>query len=218
MTKYISTQFESDVRDELSFYMKNHYELEDLQEGLGMGTWLEFVKKTEGLEGDILELGIYRGGTTIMTVHFLKKLNSKRRVYACDAFMGLPYEDKYSIWENAKGMYSETSEKIVKEKFEKFGVSDTITIVKGLFEDTLYQKLSDKKFSLVLVDCDLYDATKLSMEFIFPRMVKGGIIMFDDYDRVNKQEATCGETTAVDEFCSTHNLKVEEFPEPHLRL
>lgn len=218
MTKYISTQFEPAVRKELDFYLKHHYELEDLQEGLGMGTWLEFVNKTEGLDGDILELGIYRGGTTIMTAHFLKQLDSKRQIFACDAFMGLPYEDKFSIWENAKGMYSETSEKIVKQKFEKFNVADKITLVKGLFEDTLHQKLSDKKFSLVLVDCDLYDATKLSLEFVYPRMAKGGIIMFDDYDRVNRDQATCGETTAADEFCKEKNLNIEMFPEPHIKI
>jgi len=218
MTKYIATQFEPEIRKELSFYMKNHYELEDLQEGLGMGTWLEFVKKTEGLEGDILELGIYRGGTTTMTAHYLKTLNSKRKIFACDAFMGLPYEDKHSIWENAKGMYSETSESIVQKKLEKFDVADKVNLVKGLFEDTLYQQLSDKKFSLVLVDCDLYDATKLSMEFVYPRMVKGGIIMFDDYDRVNRDEATCGETTAADEFCKEKNLQIDLFPEPHIKI
>ena len=173
MTKYISTQFEPEIREELSFYLKNHYELEDLQEGLGMGTWLEFVKKTEALNGDILELGIFRGGTTVMTAHFLKKLQSKRRIYACDAFIGLPNEDLSSIWENAKGMYSDTSEQIVKNKLEKYDVVDNVVLVKGLFENTLYEKLSDKKFSLVLVDCDLYDATKLSLEFVYPRMEKG---------------------------------------------
>lgn len=216
MTKYISTQFEPSVREELSYYLKNHYGLEDLQEGLGMATWLEFIKKTENLDGDILELGIYRGGLTIMTARFLKKLQSKKRVYACDVFTGLPYEDKFSMWENAKGMYSETSVDLVSKKFEKFGVSDKITIIEGLFEETLYEKLADKKFSLVLVDCDLYDATKFSMEFVYPRLVQGGIIMFDDYDRVNRDEPTCGETTAVDEFCSAKNLKVNIFPEPHI--
>jgi len=95
-------------------------------------------------------------------------------------------------------------------------VSDKVTLVKGLFEETLYEKLADKKFSLVLVDCDLYDATKISMEFVYPRLVEGGIIMFDDYDRVSSDDPQWGETKAVIEFCSSKNLKVNIFPEPHI--
>lgn len=218
MTKYISTQFDPMIRKELSYYLKHHYELEDLQEGLGMATWLEFVKQTEGLDGDILELGIYRGGTTIMTAKFLQKLGSKRKIYACDAFIGLPNEDKFSLWgKDAKGMYADTSADLVLKKFKKFEVNDKIFLVDGLFEDTLYQKLHEKKFSLVLVDCDIYDATKLGMEFVYPRLVKGGIIMFDDYDRVTKNEPVSGETVAVNEFCSAKKIKIELFPEPYIR-
>ena len=106
----------------------------------------------------------------------------------------------------------------IKNKLEKYDVVDNVVLVKGLFENTLYERLSDKKFSLVLVDCDLYDATKLSLEFVYPRMEKGGIIMFDDYDRINRDNATCGESTAADEFCKEKNLKIELFPEPHIKI
>jgi hypothetical protein len=216
MTKYVSTQFEPTIREEMDYYIKHHYELEDLQEGLGMATWLEFMKKTENLEGNILELGIFRGGLTVMTGRFLKKLNSKKKVFACDAFIGLPYDDKFSLVPNVKGLYSETNAELVQKKFQEFNVSEKISLVEGLFEETLYEKLSDKKFSLVLVDCDLYDATKYCMEFVYPRLTKGGVIMFDDYDRVNRDDPVGGETKAVDEFCESNNLTVNLFPEPHI--
>ena len=216
MTKYVSTQFDSDIKEELDFYIKNHYDLEDLQDGLGMATWLDFIKKTEHLEGDILELGIYKGGSTVMGARYLQKLKSKRKIYACDAFIGLPYDDKFSLFSHAKGMYSGTSAQLVKDKFKKFDVEEQIEVVEGLFEDTLYEQLSDKKFSFVLVDCDIYDATKFSLEFVYPRLAKGGIIMFDDYDRVNRDDPTGGETLAVDEFCEAKKMEVKIFPEPHI--
>jgi len=215
-TRCIATQFEPTIREEMDYYIKHHYELEDLQEGLGMATWLEFMKKTENLEGNILELGIFRGGLTVMTGRFLKKLNSKKKVFACDAFIGLPYDDKFSLVPNVKGLYSETNAELVQKKFQEFNVSEKISLVEGLFEETLYEKLSDKKFSLVLVDCDLYDATKYCMEFVYPRLTKGGVIMFDDYDRVNRDDPVGGETKAVDEFCESNNLTVNLFPEPHI--
>ena len=67
-------QFEPSVIEELNFYIKNHYELQDLQDGRDMGHLLTFIKDNESVKGNILELGIYKGGTTIMIAHFLKKI------------------------------------------------------------------------------------------------------------------------------------------------
>ena len=217
ITKVISTQFEPSVRDELSFFVKHHSELEAEQDGLDMGNVLTFIKETENLEGNILELGTYKCGTTIMMARFLKKIKSKRKVIGCDAFIGLPYEDKHSLQKNAKGWLSDVTVEYVLEKIKKFEVDDKITIIKGLFEETLYKSLSEKKFSVVLIDCDVYDAAKFSLEFVYPRLVEGGIIMFDDYDRVDRKNPIWGETKAVDEYCSEHNIKVNIQPIPHCR-
>jgi len=94
------------------------------------------------------------------------------------------------------------------EKFKKFNVSDKISIIKGKFEDTLFQKLSDQKFSFVLFDADLYNSTKFALDFVFPRLVNGGIMVFQDYEREEKLEYSWGERQAVDEFFSLHNLKL----------
>jgi len=217
LTKVISTQFEPLIRDELSFYLKHHFELEDLQDGLDMGNVLSFINETENLEGDILELGTYKCGTTIMMARFLKNIGSKRKVIGCDAFKGLPYDDKHSSQQNAKGMFSDVTVEYVLEKIKKFGVDDKITIIEGLFEETLLKSLSEQKFSMVLLDCDLYDAAKFSLEFAYPRLVEGGLIMFDDYDRTGRNNPEWGETKAVDEFCSSHNIKVNLHPVPHFR-
>lgn len=215
-TKIISRQFDPAVRNEISFYLKNHFDLEDLQEGLGMCSWLDFVRKTDHLEGDVLELGIYKGGTTTITAHYLNILNSKRQIYACEAFIGLPYEDKYSTSKGSKGRFSDTNPQLVLQKFQKFNVSERIKLLEGLFENTLYQQLSDKKFSLVLLDCDVYDAAKYALDFVYPRLTNGGIVMFDDYEKFDKDNPLWGETKAVDEFCAKNNIKVNLYPEPHI--
>ena len=226
LTKAISTQFEPLIRKELAYYSKHHFELEDLQDGLDMGNLLTFVKDTENIEGDILELGTYKCGTTIMIARLLKKIASKRKVIGCDAFIGLPYEDKHSSKQNAKGMLSDVTVEYVLEKIKTFGVDDKISIIKGLFEETLTKFLSEKKFSMVLIDCDLYDAAKFSLEFAYPRLSEGGVIMFDDYDRdKDNQESSSdkpdsnlwGETKAVDEFCSSQKIEFNLLPVPHIR-
>jgi len=217
LTDNIKDKFSPFIQEELEFYKINHHELEDVQDGEGIGNMLDFIKNTENLEGDILELGVYKGGSTIMIARFLKKLGSKKKIYACDSFAGLPYDDKFSYTKNAKGMFSDSSANIVKKKFKKFNVDEGIVMIEGLFEDTLYKKLADEKFSFVFVDCDLYDATKFSLDFVFPRLAKGGIVLFDEYDRFLKDSYEWGETRAVDEFCEANNIKVNLDPLPHLK-
>jgi O-methyltransferase len=85
-----------------------------------------------------------------------------------------------------------------------------------LFENTLYQKLSEQKFSLVLLDCDVYDATKFALEFIYPRMTTNGIIVLDDYERAYTEKPLWGATKAIDEFAKKNNLKINTYPDNHI--
>ena len=55
------------------------------------------------------------------------------------------------------------------------------------------------------------------MEFVYPRLAEGGIIMFDEYDRTDSDNPGWGETKAVDEFCSSRKIKVNLLPVPHIR-
>jgi predicted O-methyltransferase YrrM len=214
--KISSTQFDPVIQEELIFYKENHYKLEDSQQPHDVASLLQFIQETENLDGDILELGTYKGGNAIMLAHFLKKIGSKKRVYACDTFSGLPYEDKFSSTKNAKGMCSDTDYESVKKKIQEYNVDDKIILIKGLFEETLQKELADHKFSLVFEDCDLYDASKFCLNFIYPNIVQDGIMAFDNYEVENPNNPAWGETKAVDEFCYDKNITVKLEPIPHI--
>ena len=113
-------------------------------------------------------------------------------------------------------MFSDTGAKLVLEKFKKFNVDDKIQLIEGLFEETLNQKLTDKKFSIVFIDCDIYDATKYCLEFAYPRLSKGGLIIFDDYETDKTKVPEWGETKAADDFCSENGKKIVLTPMPHI--
>ncbi len=217
LTKTTSKDFEPLIQEELLFYKKNHDQLEDLQDSWDVGNLLKFIRETEHLPGNILELGTYKGGTTTLLANFLKKLSSKKKIFSCDAFIGLPTNDKFSSTKDAKGKFSDCDYDSVLKKFYNFNVEDKITIIEGLFENTLYSKLNEEKFSFVFLDCDLYESAKFCLEFVLPRLVIGGIIMFDDYDQNSGDNPKWGETKAVDDFCISNKIKINLFPVPHIK-
>jgi len=215
-TSIIAKNFESIIREELEWYNSVHYDIRDSQESVDIANICNFILNTEDIEGDILELGTERAGLTIVIADFLKRINSKKVVYGTDTFEGQPYNDKFS-WDNNKkgGSGGFEYEEIIK-KIAEYKVDDKIKLIKGLFEDTLYQKLGNEKFSFVFVDCNLYDSTKFSLEFAFPRINKGGVITFDEYESSVKGMPYHGETIAANEFCEEKNISINLTPIPHI--
>ena len=82
----------------------------------------------------------------------------------------------------------------------------------------LNEKLKNNNFSIVIIDCDLYDATKYSLDFVWLRLSKNGFIIFDEYEGrpLDMKRSKWGETKAVNEFCDEKKIKIHLYPEPML--
>ena len=214
------------IKKEQLFLVKNQKELDSRVPVKKLGNILSLIRKTEGIEGDIIELGVAQGGTTVMMARFLKQINSKRKIYGYDTFEGYPYEDRFSTKSKTfKGTAGgggaddlPLSLESVQTKIKKFNVDDKIILVKGLFEDTLNSKSTPNEFSFIFFDCGLYDASKFCLEFVWEKLSKNGIILFDEYGggTSNATKGAIGETKAVDEFCVKEKLKLQLNPEPML--
>ena len=72
-----------------------------------------------------------------------------------------------------------------------------ITLIKGYFNQTL-SNYTGKQIALLHIDCDLYDGYLTVLETFYHRVVKGGLILFDEYD----VKSFPGATKAVDSFLS----------------
>lgn len=173
-----------EVQRELLFYCNHQGEIEDAVGFDFMLRLLDYVSATETIEGDIIELGTYKGGTSIMIAHFLKSIGSKRHVYACDTFEGLPYDDKFSTIIQRKGQLSDTNISYVEDKFRRFSVADKIKIITGLFEDMLYEEIGRRRFTFAFTDCDLYEH-KTRSKFSYSKNDRKGIIALHDYGFVS---------------------------------
>ncbi|MGI0073203.1 MAG: TylF/MycF/NovP-related O-methyltransferase [Nitrosotalea sp.] len=215
-TNLISSDFDKVIQDELDWYNKMHYTVQDSQEAIDVASVCKFILDRENVEGDILELGVEYAGFTVIIGDFLKRIGSKKHLYGADTFEGFPYDDELTL-NGKKGASKGLDYEDAIEKIKKYGVNDKVTLLKGLFEDTLYQKIGDKKFSVVFMDCNLYQSTKFGLEFSYPRLSQGGVIAFDEYEEEKKGKPYHGETVAAKEFCVKTGIKINLIPIPHIK-
>ena len=140
---------------------------------------LTLLKK---VKGDIIEFGAYKGGTTIRLAKCLRELGIKDRiVYGLDTFEGMPERTKEdSLPEFFEGSMDNVDIDKLNELIKKENLEEVIALRKGLFKETLLS-LKDKRFCFAFIDCVLYNGTKQALEFLIPRMNRGGIIVIDDY-------------------------------------
>ena len=198
---------EPDIKKVINFYIENHEDIQDLQGIYKMMFLLQCIKETERLEGDIIELGSYKGGNAIMIAKFLKQIGSKKKVYACDTFEVIPNDDEFVGNPKGQGMYSDSNFDFVLKQIKKYKVNDKIFLLKGLFSDTL-NDLNYKKFSLVFIDCNIYDSAKFAINFVYPKLVNDGILISYCYGIKKDSHSFWGEGIAVNEYLSSKPEKV----------
>jgi O-methyltransferase len=156
---------------------------------------LSCARATAKVRGEIAEVGVYRGGSA----RLMCEVRGDRSLYLFDTFEGLPSTDQLDS-RFAPGQYAASFEK-VQNYLARF---PNVHIYKGLFPATS-GPIADKNFSFVHLDVDLYQPTRDSLEFFYPRVNPGGMFLIHDYLWAE------GVRKAVEEFFATR-------PEPILEL
>jgi hypothetical protein len=151
--------------------------------------------RQESLVGDFVECGVWKGGNIILLKKLIEKFNLKKNIYGFDTFEGMVEPSFYDVNYNnksAKRMFDEHKKKEigfamcsiddVKRNIKKSTKTDNIFLIKGKVENTLMNKKKlPKKISILRLDTDFYESTKIELEILFPRLVKGGVLIVDDY-------------------------------------
>jgi hypothetical protein len=178
---------------------------------------IEYIEKAN-IEGAIVECGVWRGGSTMCALLALKEhKNFNREVFLYDTYEGMSEptdKDKDILGEAAaKQLANRTKNEEdvlwayatldrVKENIEKTGYpSQKIKYVKGKVEDTIPATIPDK-IALLRLDTDWYESTWHEMVHLFPKLVKGGVIIIDDYGH------WAGAREAVDTYLKQYNINM----------
>ena len=160
------------------------------------------VKATEDIKGAIIELGAYRGGTGYMMASITNK-----QVYLLDTFEGLPVPTGNDKVYQAGKLKAE-----VQEVYRLCNLSN-ILVMKGLFADVFKVFKKDVNFSFIHLDADLYQSTKEGIEWAYPKLSKGGVVVIDDY-----YDTGGGAKKAIDEYFKDKDVKKMKGFRPQLIL
>lgn len=159
----------------------------------------------QGIEGDIVECGVYKGGSAAIMATAQRK-PMIRNIWLFDSFEGLPpptQEDGEFERSNYYRGWCEGHVEDVEEVWKELSLPrERLHIVKGWFQDT-FSYTDIPKIALLHIDADWYASVKISLEKFYPHVTRGGYIEFDDYGSWE------GCKKAVDEFFASHNIKAK---------
>ena len=161
----------------------------------------------EGIQGDFVECGVWRGGCAIMMKAVLLDWMERRRVWLFDSFAGAPNP---SMAEDAGDTHSQyhfifaVPLETVQDNFRQLDLlDDDVVFRKGWFRDTIPAAADLDKIAVLRLDGDLYESTIQPLEHFYPRISRGGYVLVDDYHILP------GCRRAIDDFRRSNGITAE---------
>lgn len=192
----------------------------------------ELFKLSIDAHGSVVECGVFTGGGLLAWAHFsaiLEPYNHTRRVIGFDTFAGFP--DTHAadtacgssehLHAGAFASHGDIQNEIrelaaIHDRNRPLGHIPKIELVAGDARETVPRYVHDHPHllvSLVYLDFDLYEPTRAALEALLPRVVRGGVIAFDELNCPDFP----GETTALLECLDLRNVELRRFPfEPYV--
>lgn len=141
--------------------------------------------ENEGVPGDFLEAGVWKGGVTIFMKAFLNSIGDEtRKVYVADSFKGWPKVENdpdASVCNNTDLPWIVISRSEVEDNFRRFNLlDDRVEFIEGFFHESL-KNAPVEKLAILRLDSDLYESTKISLKELYPKLSVGGYVIIDDY-------------------------------------
>jgi len=185
----------------LSVWTKFPYHKNDIHER--KFNLYNIAKSLHNIKGDIAECGVFHGGSSFLMLE--ASLGTNKHLHGFDSFEGLSEPNDKDLnsadftfkWKKHDMRFDMTTTEKNLNKFKGL-----YTLHKGWIP-TRFEEVADKTFSLVHIDVDLYEPTMDTLEFFYPRMSPGGVIICDDYGSL----ACPGAKEAMDKFAAKTSEK-----------
>ncbi|TWU20538.1 Demethyldecarbamoylnovobiocin O-methyltransferase [Novipirellula galeiformis] len=169
-----------------------------------------------GIPGDIVECGVWRGGSMMAVANMLAQFgDTERHLHLFDTFSGMSEPTskdvavdghvaeellKIESKEDPKSVWCVSALDEVKANMKQTGYDESrVHFHEGMVEETIPGH-APEKIALLRLDTDWYESTRHEMEHLFPRLADGGVLIIDDYGHWE------GARRAVDEYLSKHGI------------
>jgi O-methyltransferase len=160
----------------------------------------------DGIPGDFIETGVWRGGSTIFMRALLRVHGvTDRTVWVADSFAGLPPPDEKKYPADTGSKFHEyeilaVSLDQVQRNFAAYGLlDDQVRFLQGWFRDTL-PTAPIERLALLRLDGDMYESTMDALTALYPKLSPGGFCIIDDYHAV----PACAK--AVEDYRNRHGI------------
>jgi O-methyltransferase len=161
------------------------------------------------IEGDIVECGVWRGGSMMAIILALEELGSSDRdLYLYDTFAGMTARDPIDLShigndlnrEIDEGSFAVSEDEVMRNLLSLGYPREKLKLIKGAVEKTL-GIARHEKIAILRLDTDWYSSTRAELEALYPFLVKAGVLIIDDYGH------WMGAKKATDEFFEGHSFK-----------
>jgi len=129
--------------------------------------------------GDFIEIGVWRGGTGALIAKRSQLMGLAGKVFLCDTFRGVVKSGSRDAT-YVGGEHADTERAIVTDLARSLNL-DRVEILEGVFPDQTAEALGERTFRFCHVDVDVYDSAKDILSWVWPRIVPGGMVVYDDY-------------------------------------
>ncbi len=176
----------------------------------------ELFKLSGDIEGDIVECGVFKGASLVRFAIYRSLFSNpdKKKIIGFDSFAEFPETNFEPDIKMRVDFVEECGEQSIStdQLYEvlKYKNNDkNVELVAGDITKTLpeyIEKNPDLSLSLLNLDVDLYEPSVTTLELLYPRLQKGGVIILDDYG------VFPGETKAVDDYFRNKKVTIKKFP------
>jgi len=176
----------------------------------------ELYKMALDLPGQVVECGVFKGASLSRFALFRSLLGNvySKKVVAFDIFGKFPettFQDDIKTREEFIQEAGDQSISVeqMREVLDRRGIGQNVDLVSGDITVTVPEYVRshpELKISILNLDTDIYEPAVTILEHLFPRIVRGGILILDDYATFP------GETKAVDDYFRDTGVRVRKFP------
>ncbi|MEE9377756.1 MAG: TylF/MycF/NovP-related O-methyltransferase [Candidatus Lokiarchaeia archaeon] len=212
---FIPYDIEEDFRE--IFLLCRPFTMTSVEKMYAMYKATEYLIKNE-IAGDIVECGVWKGGSMMISALTLLRMNeTNRSLYLYDTYEGMakPTAKDIKIFDKSSAIKSwnkkkkddhvewcYTSLEEVKKNLYSTGYSKkNIKFIKGKVQDSI-PNIIPEKISLLRLDTDLYESTYHELTYLYPKLMKKGILIIDDYGFWK------GQKEAVDHYFQENNINI----------